>query len=205
MRSRVDVVVKALSSTFGWVFDDRDNEALDSKAEPSWERIRERVQSFVHWLFSGTGAYHIAGKLGSGKSDEIPLWPQPCSRRAAKMGRHVHVLVTASSPVVMALTSPRNLQAGNRKFLLLKKWVSFATISPWTVLDLVARCARRMPGSYREDPPGSGGQHYLFTRLRTKGYHIQKRSCLVRFLPPPVSRLVQEQQVLFLHRPIRRA
>lgn len=68
MRSRVDVVVKALSSTFGWIFDDRGNEELDSKAEPSWERNREGVQSFVHWLSSGTGAYHIGGKLGSGKS-----------------------------------------------------------------------------------------------------------------------------------------
>jgi hypothetical protein len=32
------------------------------------ERARAKVDSFVQWLSSGTGVYHIAGKLGSGKS-----------------------------------------------------------------------------------------------------------------------------------------
>ena len=32
------------------------------------EAARAKVNSFVEWLSSGTGVYHIAGKLGSGKS-----------------------------------------------------------------------------------------------------------------------------------------
>ncbi|KAH6647760.1 hypothetical protein BKA67DRAFT_694764 [Truncatella angustata] len=52
---RVDAIEKAHSQTFDWIY-------TDSK------RHNENSQSFVKWLATGSGTYHISGKLGSGKS-----------------------------------------------------------------------------------------------------------------------------------------
>ncbi|KAL2258610.1 hypothetical protein VTK26DRAFT_8020 [Humicola hyalothermophila] len=69
MRNRMDVVERAHSSTFKWIFDDGTDEGPDvENAERPRQRNREGVQPFVEWLSSGDGAYHISGKLGSGKS-----------------------------------------------------------------------------------------------------------------------------------------
>jgi hypothetical protein len=75
MRNRIDTVANAHDSTFRWIFDDGSREGSDGKndSDNEWagvfdEAARAKVDSFVEWLSSGTGIYHIAGKLGSGKS-----------------------------------------------------------------------------------------------------------------------------------------
>jgi hypothetical protein len=75
MRDRIDTVANAHNSTFRWIFDDGSREGSDGKddSDNEWagvfdEAARAKVDSFVEWLSSGTGVYHIAGKLGSGKS-----------------------------------------------------------------------------------------------------------------------------------------
>jgi hypothetical protein len=75
MRDRIDTVANAHDSTFRWIFDDGSREESDGKndSDNEWagvfdEATRAKVDSFVEWLSSSTGVYHIAGKLGSGKS-----------------------------------------------------------------------------------------------------------------------------------------
>ncbi|VUC26916.1 unnamed protein product [Clonostachys rosea] len=52
--TRFDEVSKAYAKTFEWIFDDK-------------SQYRDGV-SFKHWLSTGSGIFHIAGKPGSGKS-----------------------------------------------------------------------------------------------------------------------------------------
>jgi polynucleotide 5'-kinase involved in rRNA processing len=71
MHNRVDTVEKAHKATYGWIFGDAPNAERDSNELPVAlfdETARKTVDTFVDWLSSGTGVYHIAGKLGSGKS-----------------------------------------------------------------------------------------------------------------------------------------
>ncbi|KAG7287280.1 hypothetical protein NEMBOFW57_006787 [Staphylotrichum longicolle] len=71
MRDRVDIVEKAHKATYSWIFDDLSG-VKGGSPEPSDalldETRRKQADAFVQWLSSGTGIYHIAGKLGSGKS-----------------------------------------------------------------------------------------------------------------------------------------
>jgi putative ribosome biogenesis GTPase RsgA len=77
MRDRVDLVENAHTSTFRWIFGDTQNDDASDRFRDTLgiglfdERARAKVDSFVQWLSSGTGVYHIAGKLGSGKSTLI--------------------------------------------------------------------------------------------------------------------------------------
>ena len=59
MRSRFDNVNEAHYKTFRWIFED-----------PSHAKVNDHQSgvSFVNWLSNGSGIFHIAGKLGSGKS-----------------------------------------------------------------------------------------------------------------------------------------
>ena len=94
MRDRIDTVEKAHEQTFKWIFEDTDHDALKSNRATQEEILqrkleeltfdlldlnltsvlltcrdaREQTGSFVRWLSSGTGVFHIAGKPGSGKS-----------------------------------------------------------------------------------------------------------------------------------------
>jgi hypothetical protein len=75
MRDRIDTVANAHDSTFRWIFNDgsTDESHGGNGSDNEWagefdEAARAKVDSFVEWLSSGTGVYHIAGKLGSGKS-----------------------------------------------------------------------------------------------------------------------------------------
>lgn len=71
MHDRVDTVEKAHKETYGWIFGDTPNAERDSNELPVAlfdDTARKTVDTFVEWLSSGTGMYHIAGKLGSGKS-----------------------------------------------------------------------------------------------------------------------------------------
>ncbi|KAL2827903.1 hypothetical protein BJY01DRAFT_255520 [Aspergillus pseudoustus] len=63
MHSRVETVVDAHCDTFGWIFDDDDNGSDDD----------DSGKRFTQWLSSGGGIFHIAGKLGSGKSTLMKL------------------------------------------------------------------------------------------------------------------------------------
>lgn len=70
MHSRVDAVAKAHQATFEWISEES-NDGVDAVTRclslPD-ERNREAAAAFVQWLSSGNGIFHIAGKLGSGKS-----------------------------------------------------------------------------------------------------------------------------------------
>lgn len=71
MHARVDTVEKAHKDTYGWIFGDPSDGGSDSDELPVAlfdETARKTVDNFVEWLSSGTGVYHISGKLGSGKS-----------------------------------------------------------------------------------------------------------------------------------------
>lgn len=59
MRSRFDNVNEAHYKTFQWIFEDL-----------SYAKVNDHQSgvSFVNWLSNGSGIFHIAGKLGSGKS-----------------------------------------------------------------------------------------------------------------------------------------
>ena len=61
MRSRFDDVDEAYSKSFQWIFADQSATAAE-RTESS------NRASFVEWLRCGNGIFHIAGKLGSGKS-----------------------------------------------------------------------------------------------------------------------------------------
>jgi hypothetical protein len=61
MYGRYDAVDKAHYETFQWFFND------DPQAEQDDAR-RLAKKSFMDWLSSGNGIFHISRKLGSGKS-----------------------------------------------------------------------------------------------------------------------------------------
>ncbi|KAE8353513.1 hypothetical protein BDV28DRAFT_148013 [Aspergillus coremiiformis] len=79
MHARVETIPYAHSKTFEWIFDDspgsNPDEDLDSdmdndreshtKSDPILSQIQ---RSFVSWLSSDSGIFHVAGKMGSGKS-----------------------------------------------------------------------------------------------------------------------------------------
>ncbi|KAK3988483.1 hypothetical protein QBC44DRAFT_397906 [Cladorrhinum sp. PSN332] len=75
MRTRRDLVEEAHERTFSWIFDTRELRPL---GEPwSWRervayeeksKLRNSADGFLRWLAKGDGLFHIAGKLGSGKS-----------------------------------------------------------------------------------------------------------------------------------------
>ncbi|KAF1948638.1 hypothetical protein CC80DRAFT_583733, partial [Byssothecium circinans] len=60
MRTRYEVVDEAHFKTFRWVLEDNPN------AQPS--AVRSARETFIRWLSTGDGAFHIIGKIGSGKS-----------------------------------------------------------------------------------------------------------------------------------------
>lgn len=59
--SREDSIQEAEAGTFGWMLD----ESTDPELQPHMIKAR---QTFVSWLSSGNGVFHISGKAGSGKS-----------------------------------------------------------------------------------------------------------------------------------------
>lgn len=61
MRSRFENIDEAYSKSFEWIFADHSATAAESIESP-------HKVSFVEWLRDGNGIFHIAGKLGSGKS-----------------------------------------------------------------------------------------------------------------------------------------
>lgn len=72
MHSRFEAVNKAHSSSFLWVFDDemyKEPASVEEYVVSSCnDYVREAERRFLWWLSSGDGIFHIAGKLGSGKS-----------------------------------------------------------------------------------------------------------------------------------------
>jgi hypothetical protein len=60
MHERFEVVDQAHFDTFRWL--------LEDDVENQSSSIPEVRYKYLHWLSSGTGIFHIAGKLGSGKS-----------------------------------------------------------------------------------------------------------------------------------------
>ncbi len=70
MRNRVETVPEAHKATFKWIFQGKDTAGEDHMDQVDLfdEETRKKVDKFVEWLSLGTGVYHIAGKLGSGKS-----------------------------------------------------------------------------------------------------------------------------------------
>jgi hypothetical protein len=58
MHSRVDKVAEAHSKTFHWILEDTPSSTIQHSSDIT----------FIDWLTSGTGVFHISGKLGSGKS-----------------------------------------------------------------------------------------------------------------------------------------
>ena len=61
MYGRFEAVDTAHYKTFEWIFED-----VVTVEESGPDHVAR--ESFVRWLSSGTGIFHIAGKLGSGKS-----------------------------------------------------------------------------------------------------------------------------------------
>jgi hypothetical protein len=60
MHERFDVVDQAHYDTFRWL--------LEEDAANQSSCVPEARDKYLDWLSSGTGIFHIAGKLGSGKS-----------------------------------------------------------------------------------------------------------------------------------------
>ena len=58
MHGRFEAVDSAHFKTFEWIFEEYEEQGRDRSAR----------ESFIQWLSSGTGIFHISGKLGSGKS-----------------------------------------------------------------------------------------------------------------------------------------
>lgn len=61
MHSRFDAVDTAHYKTFEWIFEDT------PRTEANERDLSDR-ESFIQWLSSGKGIFHVSGKLGSGKS-----------------------------------------------------------------------------------------------------------------------------------------
>lgn len=60
-RKRVrEAYANSNKQTFSWIFDDHEI--------PDTRTSNRGAASFVRWLSSGTGIFHVTGKLGSGKS-----------------------------------------------------------------------------------------------------------------------------------------
>ncbi|ROW13446.1 hypothetical protein VPNG_04402 [Cytospora leucostoma] len=66
MDSREDSIQDAEGNTFDWMLDDTSSSAI----EPQLVQARE---SFIRWLNSGQGVFHISGKAGAGKSTLFKL------------------------------------------------------------------------------------------------------------------------------------
>jgi hypothetical protein len=58
MNGRFEAVSTAHQKTFEWIFKEYQEQG----------RAHSSRESFIHWLSSGTGIFHISGKMGSGKS-----------------------------------------------------------------------------------------------------------------------------------------
>jgi hypothetical protein len=61
MYGRFDAVDKAHYKTFEWIFEDTPKNGDNNRDYSPHE-------SFIYWLSSGKGIFHISGKMGSGKS-----------------------------------------------------------------------------------------------------------------------------------------
>jgi hypothetical protein len=72
MHSRVGSIVGAHRETFKWIFD---NPVICDDDDPLIENVKQCPPGhrFTEWLSSGSGIFHIAGKLGSGKSTLMKL------------------------------------------------------------------------------------------------------------------------------------
>ncbi|KAF1954475.1 hypothetical protein CC80DRAFT_536667 [Byssothecium circinans] len=74
MYGRFEAVDKAHYKTFDWIFEDT------PKGEDN-DRGCHTSETFIHWLSSGKGIFHVSGKLGSGKST---LMKYLCSHKRTK-------------------------------------------------------------------------------------------------------------------------
>ncbi|KUI69202.1 hypothetical protein VM1G_05163 [Cytospora mali] len=74
MDSREDSIQDAEGSTFDWMLDDTTSPGLEPE-------LVEARGSFIHWLKSGQGVFHISGKAGAGKSTLFKLL---CNHRRTK-------------------------------------------------------------------------------------------------------------------------
>lgn len=63
MYGRFEAVETAHCKTFQWIF-----EGPSETGRHGGEARKSTRESFVHWLSSGHGIFHVCGKLGSGKS-----------------------------------------------------------------------------------------------------------------------------------------
>ena len=63
MYGRFEAVETAHYETFQWIF-----EGPSETGQHGGETCESTQESFVHWLSSGHGIFHVCGKLGSGKS-----------------------------------------------------------------------------------------------------------------------------------------
>jgi len=63
MYGRFEAVETAHYETFQWIFEDP-----SETGRHEGETCQSTRESFVHWLSSGHGIFHVCGKLGSGKS-----------------------------------------------------------------------------------------------------------------------------------------
>lgn len=61
MYGRFETVPPAHYETFKWIFEDIARDAAE-------DRDKSTRQSFLDWLSTGNGIFHVSGKLGSGKS-----------------------------------------------------------------------------------------------------------------------------------------
>jgi hypothetical protein len=61
MYGRFEAVETAHYETFKWIFEDTAPGAAE-------DRDHSTQQSFLDWLLTGNGIFHVSGKLGSGKS-----------------------------------------------------------------------------------------------------------------------------------------
>ncbi|CAG8958449.1 hypothetical protein HYFRA_00011126 [Hymenoscyphus fraxineus] len=77
MHQRFDNVVDAHGNTFQWIF--------ESDTERGIERWASGTESFITWLSSGNGIFHISGKPGSGKSSLMKFL---CQHTQTKMSLH---------------------------------------------------------------------------------------------------------------------
>lgn len=83
MRGRFDTVETAHYETFLWIFEAESDKQTDEasvgasssdgdKRTENWsddnQAVRKAGELFTTWLKSGSGIFHISGKLGSGKS-----------------------------------------------------------------------------------------------------------------------------------------
>lgn len=95
LSDRFDAVQDAHYKTFKWIFKGTETtdlipnpnehvsrpEELFLSGKYSDNRAAKRQQSFISWLSSGDGAFHISGKLGSGKSTLMKfLYKHDCTR-----------------------------------------------------------------------------------------------------------------------------